>query len=58
MIRWELPTGTEIDTGFRSDDKSVYPAWVGAGKPDGKTDSEDSANAASSGEVEQNGENA
>ncbi len=58
VIRWELPTGTEIDTGFRGDDKSVYPAWVGAGEPDGKTDSEDSANAASSGEVEQNGENA
>ena len=28
VIRWELPTGTEIDTGFRADDKSVYPAWV------------------------------
>lgn len=28
VVRWELPTGTEIDTGFRSDDKSVYPAWV------------------------------
>ncbi|MFD4292353.1 transporter [Rhodococcus sp. NPDC058505] len=28
VIRWELPTGTEIDTGFRGDDKSVYPTWV------------------------------
>lgn len=28
VIRWELPTGTEIDTGFRGDDKSVYPIWV------------------------------
>ncbi|TQF66404.1 transporter [Rhodococcus spelaei] len=28
VIRWELPTGTEIDTGFRGDDKSVYPMWV------------------------------
>jgi hypothetical protein len=28
VIRWELPTGTEIDTGFRGDDKTVYPAWV------------------------------
>ncbi|MFR9750198.1 transporter [Nocardia sp. 004] len=27
VIRWILPTGTEIDTGFRGDDKSVYPAW-------------------------------
>ena len=28
VIRWELPTGTEIDTGFRADDKGVYPIWV------------------------------
>ncbi|MFQ6396031.1 transporter [Nocardia sp. KC 131] len=27
VIRWKLPTGTEIDTGFRGDDKTVYPAW-------------------------------
>ncbi|WP_280414409.1 transporter [Nocardia carnea] len=30
VIRWTLPTGTEIDTGFRGDDKSVYPAWARA----------------------------
>ncbi|ONM50266.1 PH-like domain-containing protein [Nocardia donostiensis] len=28
VIRWTLPTGTEIDTGFRGDDKTVYPAWA------------------------------
>lgn len=28
VIRWALPSGTEIDTGFRGDDKSVYPRWV------------------------------
>ncbi|GGK39440.1 PH-like domain-containing protein [Nocardia camponoti] len=28
VIRWKLPTGTEIDTGFRGDDKTVYPAWT------------------------------
>ncbi|MDQ1201640.1 hypothetical protein QE449_002258 [Rhodococcus sp. SORGH_AS303] len=28
VVRWELPTGTEIDTGFRADDKTVYPQWV------------------------------
>ncbi|MEU7629432.1 transporter [Nocardia sp. NPDC049220] len=28
VIRWKLPTGTDIDTGFRGDDKSVYPAWT------------------------------
>ncbi|MFD1813914.1 transporter [Rhodococcus gannanensis] len=32
VIRWELPTGTEIDTGFRGDDKSVYPHWVNGEK--------------------------
>ncbi|MEV0946583.1 transporter [Rhodococcus sp. NPDC049939] len=58
VIRWELPSGTEIDTGFRADDKSVYPAWVNETDPYDKTDENDSANAANSGEVEQNGENA
>ena len=28
VVRWELPSGTEIDTGFRGDDKTVYPQWV------------------------------
>ncbi|MGJ0121312.1 transporter [Williamsia sp. MIQD14] len=28
VIRWRLPSGTEIDSGVRADDKSVYPAWV------------------------------
>jgi len=28
VIRWQLPSGTEIDTGFRGDDKSVYPLWT------------------------------
>lgn len=26
VIRWALPNGTELDTGFRADDKSIYPA--------------------------------
>lgn len=30
VIRWTLPTGTEVDTGFRGDDKTVYPSWTGA----------------------------
>ncbi|WP_433566396.1 transporter [Nocardia sp. CA-151230] len=30
VIRWTLPTGTEVDTGFRGDDKAVYPAWTAA----------------------------
>ncbi|MEE3850449.1 transporter [Gordonia sp. LSe1-13] len=28
VIRWVLPTGTEIDSGLRADDKTVYPGWV------------------------------
>ncbi|GAA4667921.1 transporter [Gordonia humi] len=30
VIRWTLPTGTQIDTGLRGDDKSAYPEWVAA----------------------------
>jgi hypothetical protein len=33
-IRWMLPSGTEIDTGFRADDRREYdnwPAWEAAG---------------------------
>ena len=29
-IRWRLPSGTEIDTGFRADDRRKYAQWVGA----------------------------
>lgn len=43
VIRWELPTGTEIDTGFRADDKLVYPSWVDPEtNPDTDTDTNDS----------------
>ncbi|MGU3583338.1 transporter [Rhodococcus sp. C26F] len=28
VIRWQLPSGTEVDTGFRGDDKSIYPLWT------------------------------
>jgi hypothetical protein len=38
VIRWKLPTGTEVDTGFRGDDKTVYPAWTAA--PTGATTTE------------------
>lgn len=33
VIRWKLPTGTEVDTGFRGDDKTVYPAWTATPAP-------------------------
>ncbi|MGV9711175.1 PH-like domain-containing protein [Gordonia sp. NPDC003424] len=35
VIRWVLPSGTEIDSGLRADDKAVYPGWVAdfAAKP-------------------------
>lgn len=29
-IRWVLPSGTEIDSGVRADDKTIYPGWVSA----------------------------
>lgn len=27
-IRWRLPSGTEIDTGFRGDDRTQYDRWL------------------------------
>ncbi len=27
-IRWRLPSGTEIDTGFRGDDRTEYARWL------------------------------
>ncbi|GAA2381308.1 hypothetical protein GCM10009855_21730 [Gordonia cholesterolivorans] len=30
VIRWALPTGIQVDSGLRADDKSVYPEWVAA----------------------------
>lgn len=27
-IRWQLPSGTEIDTGFRANDRREYSLWV------------------------------
>lgn len=29
-IRWRLPSGVEIDTGFRADNRDDYAAWLGA----------------------------
>jgi len=28
-IRWRLPSGTEIDTGFRGDDRRDHSRWTG-----------------------------
>lgn len=28
VIRWTLPSGIELDSGVRADDKSTYPAWT------------------------------
>ena len=27
-IRWKLPSGTEIDTGFRADNRAEYDRWL------------------------------
>jgi hypothetical protein len=27
-IRWRLPSGTEIDTGFRADNRAEYDRWL------------------------------
>ncbi|MDF2826588.1 MAG: pyrC [Mycobacterium sp.] len=36
-IRWKLPSGTEIDTGFRGDNRNEYSKWVTPGT-DGAAD--------------------
>ncbi len=28
VIRWRLPSGTELDTGFRGEDRSAYGQWI------------------------------
>jgi hypothetical protein len=30
VIRWRLPSGTEIDTGFRAEDRRVHRSWTAA----------------------------
>lgn len=30
VVRWTLPSGTQIDSGLRADDKSSYPEWTAA----------------------------
>lgn len=30
VIRWRLPSGTEIDTGFRADNRDEYVQWIEA----------------------------
>ena len=32
VIRWRLPSGTEIDSGFRGDERDDYPRWTSAPK--------------------------
>ena len=36
-IRWKLPSGTEIDTGFRGDNRDEYSKWITPGS-DGASD--------------------
>jgi len=32
VIRWRLPSGTEIDSGFRGDERDDYPRWTSVPK--------------------------
>ena len=40
VIRWRLPSDTEIDTGFRGEDRPDYAAWTSS--QDSQTSSQDS----------------
>ncbi|MFT4126020.1 MAG: transporter [Gordonia sp. (in: high G+C Gram-positive bacteria)] len=33
VFRWLLPNGTEVDSGFRADDKSIYARWIAEYEP-------------------------
>jgi len=33
VIRWRLPSGTEIDTGFRGEGRTGYDEWTTSGDP-------------------------
>jgi hypothetical protein len=35
VIRWRLPSGVEIDTGFRASHRDEYTGWL-QGRPDGR----------------------
>ena len=35
VIRWRLPNGTEVDSGIRADDKTIYPGWIAEFAPSG-----------------------
>jgi hypothetical protein len=44
VIRWRLPSGTVIDTGFRADNRSEYDRWINndpAASPDDGTEHND-----------------
>lgn len=40
-IRWRLPSGTEIDTGFRADDRAEYARWLPPGDDAERSDAEE-----------------
>jgi hypothetical protein len=56
VIRWRLPSGTEIDTGFRGEDRSGYAAWTSSGDDNAPSSCHD--NAPSSGDDNQIGDQA
>jgi hypothetical protein len=39
VIRWRLPSGTEIDTGFRGEDRTDYAEWISSSDEDQTGDS-------------------
>ncbi len=38
VVRWVLPSGTEIDSGIRADDKAVYQKWIERYAPEARPD--------------------
>ena len=47
VIRWRLPSGTEIDTGFRGEDRPDYAAWTSSSHDSQTSSSHDSQTSSS-----------
>jgi hypothetical protein len=41
VIRWRLPSGTEIDTGFRGEDRPGYAEWTSSGDSGNSSSTDD-----------------
>jgi hypothetical protein len=58
VIRWRLPSGTEIDTGFRGEDRPGYAEWTSSSDDSQTSSSSDDRQTSSSSDDRQIGDQA